>query len=178
MLYPDDTTPQGKELRFKQQYFFVSASLQDMLAQHLAEDRRARVAARRVGDPAERHAPGARHPRADPPAGRRARDGVGARLGHHAARVLVHQPHAAARGARGLAGGVLRARAAAPPADHLPASTARSSTRSRRASPRDSERRSRMSLIDEGHGRQRAHGAPRGRRRATPSTAWRSCTRS
>jgi starch phosphorylase len=37
ILYPDDTTPQGKELRFKQQYFFVSASLQDMLAQHLAE---------------------------------------------------------------------------------------------------------------------------------------------
>ncbi|HET7202285.1 MAG TPA: glycogen/starch/alpha-glucan phosphorylase, partial [Steroidobacteraceae bacterium] len=29
----------GKELRFKQQYFFVSASLQDMLAQHLAESR-------------------------------------------------------------------------------------------------------------------------------------------
>ncbi|HET7204392.1 MAG TPA: glycogen/starch/alpha-glucan phosphorylase, partial [Steroidobacteraceae bacterium] len=39
ILYPDDTTPQGKELRFKQQYFFVSASLQDMLAQHLAESR-------------------------------------------------------------------------------------------------------------------------------------------
>ncbi|HQR24156.1 MAG TPA: glycogen/starch/alpha-glucan phosphorylase, partial [Steroidobacteraceae bacterium] len=39
ILYPDDTTPQGKELRFKQQYFFVSASLQDMLAQHLVEGR-------------------------------------------------------------------------------------------------------------------------------------------
>ena len=39
ILYPDDTTPQGKELRFKQQYFFVSASLQDLLAQHLAEGR-------------------------------------------------------------------------------------------------------------------------------------------
>jgi len=39
ILYPDDTTPQGKELRFKQQYFFVSASLQDMLGQHLAEGR-------------------------------------------------------------------------------------------------------------------------------------------
>src|SRR5687768_841823 len=40
VLYPDDSTPQGKELRFKQQYFFVSASLQDLLGQHLA-DRRA-----------------------------------------------------------------------------------------------------------------------------------------
>ncbi len=39
VLYPDDSTPQGKELRFKQQYFFVSASVQDMLATHLAEER-------------------------------------------------------------------------------------------------------------------------------------------
>jgi starch phosphorylase len=40
VLYPDDSTPQGKELRFKQQYFCVSASLQDMLDQHLRERRR------------------------------------------------------------------------------------------------------------------------------------------
>jgi starch phosphorylase len=39
ILYPDDTTPQGKELRLRQQYFFVSASLQDILAQHLNEGR-------------------------------------------------------------------------------------------------------------------------------------------
>jgi starch phosphorylase len=39
VLYPDDSTPQGKELRFKQQYFFVSASIQDILATHLAEER-------------------------------------------------------------------------------------------------------------------------------------------
>ncbi len=39
VLYPDDTTPQGKELRLKQQYFFVSASLQDMLATLAAEGR-------------------------------------------------------------------------------------------------------------------------------------------
>jgi starch phosphorylase len=31
VLYPDDTTSQGRELRLKQQYFFVSASLQDIL---------------------------------------------------------------------------------------------------------------------------------------------------
>lgn len=31
VLYPDDTTDSGKELRLKQQYFFVSASLQDIL---------------------------------------------------------------------------------------------------------------------------------------------------
>jgi starch phosphorylase len=31
VLYPDDTTTVGKELRLKQQYFFVSASLQDVI---------------------------------------------------------------------------------------------------------------------------------------------------
>src|SRR6202453_1427531 len=39
VLYPDDSTPQGKELRLKQQYFFVSASLQDILTTHLREGR-------------------------------------------------------------------------------------------------------------------------------------------
>jgi glycogen phosphorylase len=39
VLYPDDSTPQGRELRLKQQYFFVSASLQDVLATHLSEGR-------------------------------------------------------------------------------------------------------------------------------------------
>ncbi len=31
VLYPDDTTAMGRELRLKQQYFFVSSSLQDIL---------------------------------------------------------------------------------------------------------------------------------------------------
>jgi starch phosphorylase len=31
VLYPDDTTAMGRELRLKQQYFFISASLQDIL---------------------------------------------------------------------------------------------------------------------------------------------------
>ena len=39
VLYPDDSTQQGKELRLKQQYFFASASLQDMLVTHAAEGR-------------------------------------------------------------------------------------------------------------------------------------------
>jgi starch phosphorylase len=39
VLYPDDSTPQGRELRLKQQYFFVSASLQDILANHLGDSR-------------------------------------------------------------------------------------------------------------------------------------------
>ena len=31
VLYPNDSGPSGKELRLRQQYFFVSASLQDIV---------------------------------------------------------------------------------------------------------------------------------------------------
>ncbi|MBI4969931.1 MAG: glycogen/starch/alpha-glucan phosphorylase [Rhodospirillales bacterium] len=34
VLYPSDSTARGKELRFKQEYFFVSASLQDILTRY------------------------------------------------------------------------------------------------------------------------------------------------
>ncbi|MGE0813250.1 MAG: glycogen/starch/alpha-glucan phosphorylase [Vicinamibacterales bacterium] len=37
VLYPDDTTSQGRELRFKQQYLLVSASLQDILRRFVTE---------------------------------------------------------------------------------------------------------------------------------------------
>jgi starch phosphorylase len=35
ILYPDDSTEEGKLLRIKQEYFFCSASLQDILREHL-----------------------------------------------------------------------------------------------------------------------------------------------
>ena len=34
VLYPNDSTDYGKELRLKQQVFFVSASIQDVLARY------------------------------------------------------------------------------------------------------------------------------------------------
>jgi starch phosphorylase len=37
VLYPDDSTPAGRELRLKQEFFLVSASVQDIVARHLAE---------------------------------------------------------------------------------------------------------------------------------------------
>jgi starch phosphorylase len=36
VLYPNDSGPSGKELRLRQEYFFVSASLQDAVTRHLA----------------------------------------------------------------------------------------------------------------------------------------------
>lgn len=35
VLYPNDNTPEGRELRLAQQFFFVSASLQDLIRKHL-----------------------------------------------------------------------------------------------------------------------------------------------
>ncbi len=37
VLYPDDTTESGKELRLKQEYFFTAASLQDIVRRFLSE---------------------------------------------------------------------------------------------------------------------------------------------
>ena len=38
VIYPEDSTPQGKELRLQQQYFFVAASLRDFLVNVLPAD--------------------------------------------------------------------------------------------------------------------------------------------
>jgi starch phosphorylase len=37
VLYPDDSTLSGRELRLRQEYFFVSASIQDLVHRHLAQ---------------------------------------------------------------------------------------------------------------------------------------------
>ena len=37
VLYPDDTTESGKELRLKQEYFFTAASIMDLLRRYLAD---------------------------------------------------------------------------------------------------------------------------------------------
>ena len=40
VLYPSDATPAGQELRLRQEYFFTSASLQDLVRRHLQQLRR------------------------------------------------------------------------------------------------------------------------------------------
>ena len=37
VLYPNDSTPAGRELRLRQEYFFVAASMHDIVSRHLAE---------------------------------------------------------------------------------------------------------------------------------------------
>ena len=95
----------GKQLRLAQQYFFVSCSLQDMLRMLDLQGEADRT---RLPDvfavAAQRHPSVDRGRRADAAAGRRARMRLGAGLGHHAAHARLHQPHAAARGARDVAG--------------------------------------------------------------------------
>ncbi len=151
VLYPNDEQVQGKELRLEQQYFFV-VLLAAGHAAHPARSRRFRSRrfhekfAVQLNDthPAiavaelmrllvdEHVLPWERG------------------LGHHLQTFALHQPHAAAGGARALAARAVRPRAAAPPRDHL---------RDQRALPRrgahpllgDEARLARLSLIDE-HG--------------------------
>ena len=72
VLYPSDETPAGQELRLRQEYFFTSASLQDLVERHIRQHGDIRTLARQGGDPAERHASGHRRCRADAAPGRSA----------------------------------------------------------------------------------------------------------
>ena len=75
--------PAGQELRLRQEYFFASASLQDLVRRHLRQHGDIAHAGRQGGDPAQRHASGDRGRRADAPADRRARAALGRGLAHH-----------------------------------------------------------------------------------------------
>jgi starch phosphorylase len=47
-LYPNDESPAGRELRLRQEYFFVSASLQDLVKRHLGADGQLRSLAQKA----------------------------------------------------------------------------------------------------------------------------------
>ena len=48
VLYPADSTPAGQELRLRQEYFFTSASLQDLVRRHMQQHRDIRTLATKV----------------------------------------------------------------------------------------------------------------------------------
>ena len=119
VLYPDDSTAAGRQLRLKQEFFLVSASLQDMIARHLREhaeiDTFGRHNVVHLNDT---------HPALAPAELMRLllddfSMALGRGLARHDAGRQLHQPHADARGARDLAGAHVRGAAAAPPRDHL-----------------------------------------------------------
>ena len=175
VLYPNDEQARGKELRLEQQYFFVSCSLQDMLrickVQKIPLERFHEKFAIQLNDT---------HPSiavaelmrllVDEMNAR-----VGAGLGDHAPDLFVHQPHAAARGARALAAADVRPPAAAHPRDHLRDQRALSRRsahgvlRRRAAASRGCRSSTRPASATCAWRTSRASAA-------TPSTAWRRCT--
>ncbi len=53
VLYPADSTEAGQELRLRQEYFFVAASLQDLLRRHRNMHTSVLTPGRSRGDPAQ-----------------------------------------------------------------------------------------------------------------------------
>lgn len=90
VLYPADNHYEGKSLRLKQQYFLVSASLQNIINDHKHRYRALESIARNGGDPYQRHAPRACDPRIDAYPHGRKRLYMGRRLGDHDRHVRLY----------------------------------------------------------------------------------------
>ena len=180
VLYPDDSTTEGKGLRFLQQYFLVACTLADAI-------RRFRAAGNEWSALPDKVAMQLNdtHPTlAVPELMRILLDE--AKLGWDEAwdltqRTLgVHEPHAAARGAGEVAAAVVRDAAAATARDHL-----RNQPALPRRRPQPISRRRRPGRAREPDRGRRAeedsHGAPRPSSARTAPTAWprftRSCSR-
>ena len=119
VLYPDDSTPRGRSLRFLQEYFLVRCSLADIVARFRRRGERLAGAAGQGRDPAQRHAPGDGRPRADADPARRGEARLGRGVGPDRPHARLHQPHPAARGPGEVAGRAVRGAAPAAPGDRL-----------------------------------------------------------
>ena len=119
VLYPDDSTEAGRELRFLQQYFMVSCSLQDIIARFRKHKYRLVSAAGTRGHSDERHAPGCGRRRADAYSARSGAAALGSGLGHHAAHAGLYESHAAPGGFGALASRAIRTAHTPAPGDRL-----------------------------------------------------------
>ena len=77
VLYPEDNHYEGKSLRLKQQYFFVSATVQSIVRQAPGGLRHPEELPREERHPDQRHPPGPGDPGADAHPHRRRRPGLG-----------------------------------------------------------------------------------------------------
>ena len=119
-LYPNDESAAGRELRLRQEYFFVSASLQDLVNRHLASDGQLRSLATKAAVQLNDT-----HPSLAVAELMRILVDLHNFRWDEAWQITVddavlHQPHAAAGSAGDLAGRTVRAAAAAPSRNHLP----------------------------------------------------------
>ena len=149
VLYPDDHTPQGRELRLMQEYFLVACSLADIVRRFRESNSDWRTlpekAAIQLNDT---------HPSLAVPELMRilldeAHLGWDEAWDITRADARLHQPHAASRGAGALAGRMDGAPHSAPTRDHLrdqPPAARRHS----RPLPRRRGRAARTSLVEEG----------------------------
>ncbi len=120
VLYPNDASECGKELRLRQQFFLASASIKDVLRDWIRLNGSEFSRFRRVQLlPAQRYPSRRVGRRAHAPTDGRTPSGVGRGLGHYPPDHGLHQPYAAARGPGTLAGATVPPIAAAHPGNHL-----------------------------------------------------------
>ncbi len=123
VLYPGDDTPAGQELRLRQEYFFVSASLQDIVHRHLCTDGNIHFLPDQAAVQLNDTHPSIAGPRADATLDGSPRTARGTRLGDLRRDVILHQPYALARSARELVADAIRAHVTAALARSFIAST-------------------------------------------------------
>ena len=119
VLYPADSTPAGQELRLRQEYFFTSASLQDIVRRHFQQFGDVRNLAEKVAIQLNDTHPAIAVAELMRSSSTSTASTWDEAWDDHPRHDRLHQPHAAAGGAGELAGAAVRAAAAAPHADHL-----------------------------------------------------------
>ena len=149
LLYPDDSTQAGRELRLRQEYFFVSATMQDLIRRYQRTHSHFGRLAEKVAVHLNDTHPVLAIPELMRLLRRYASRAVGQGVEARAADVLVHEPHADARSARNVGRRDARAPAAAASRNHLRHQRAVPQAGRPRSSGRDVELIRRISLVDE-----------------------------